>query len=183
VYIKGKAELCFQDGNRFQVTGEPIAISSQLLKKLSSITVWTEKIMTIENLTSFHRVNDDTCFYLFLSGYHNTTKQLLLKRIARENPNKTWYHFGDLDPDGFYILEHLKKGTGIEFLPFAMDAETLHLFQQYGKPLEKNDRIKVENLLGQGKYREVLQYMLENDCKLEQEIVSWSMTLYRQEND
>jgi hypothetical protein len=38
--------------------------------------------------------------------------------------------------------------------------------------LEKNDRIKAQNLIKQGKYAEVLSYMLDQDRKLEQEIVS-----------
>lgn len=47
-----------------------------------------------------------------MSGYHNTLKQYVIKKIAAENPKLKLFHFGDLDPDGFYILEHLKSGTG-----------------------------------------------------------------------
>jgi hypothetical protein len=176
VYLKGRTELLFEDGSKCRIAGEPVAFSSRLLQKLSSITVQSEKIMTVENLTSFHRMNDKDCFYLFLSGYHNTTKQSLLKRIAGENPHKAWYHFGDLDPDGFYILEHLKNGTGIEFKPFRMDIDTLKSYRMYGKALENNDRIKAKNLIHNGMYKEILNYMLDNDCKLEQEIVSLRMS-------
>jgi hypothetical protein len=172
VYLKGKAELSFADGTAISVTDAPIALSSLLLKKLSSIRITTQRIMTIENLTTFHRVSEADCFYIFLSGYHNTAKQSLIRRIYQENPGKSWQHFGDLDPDGFYILEHLKRGTGIPFEPYAMDLKTLQIFSSYGKPLEKNDRTKAQNLIEQGKYPEVLSYMLEQNRKLEQEIVS-----------
>jgi hypothetical protein len=172
VYLKGMAELSFADGTTIPITDAPIAFSSLLLKKLSSIRIQPHRIMTVENLTTFHRMNETDCFYIFLSGYHNTAKQLLIRRIYQENPGKIWQHFGDLDPDGFYILEHLRRGTGIPFEPYAMDLETLQSFFSYGKPLEKNDRIKAQNLIKQGKYAEVLSYMLDQDRKLEQEIVS-----------
>lgn len=40
--------------------------------------------MTVENLTSFHRLEREHIFYLFLSGYHTRTKQALLQRIAEK---------------------------------------------------------------------------------------------------
>jgi hypothetical protein len=35
--------------------------------------------------------------------------------------------------------------------------------------------VKAENLITKGKYSETLQYMIENNCKLEQEIISFSL--------
>ncbi len=174
IYLKGKAKLEFSDRNWLNIGLAPIAVSSELLKQLSSIVVETKTIMTVENLTSFHRMKEENCFYIFLSGYHNSTKQSFLKRIAEENKGKNWLHFGDIDPDGFYILEHLKRGTGIEFAPFRMDVETIKKFRRYCKkePLTENDRTKAKNLLAAGKYTEILEYLLAEDCKLEQEIVS-----------
>lgn len=164
----------FTDGNCLNISLAPIAVSSELLKQLSSIVVETKTIMTVENLTSFHRMKEENCFYIFLSGYHNSTKQSFLKRIAEENKGKNWLHFGDIDPDGFYILEHLKRGTGIAFVPFRMDVETIKKFRRYCKkePLTESDRTKAKNLLETRKYTEILEYMLAEDCKLEQEIVS-----------
>ena len=64
--------------------------------------------MTVENLTSFHRLEREHIFYLFLSGYHTRTKQALLQRIARENPGLSWHHFGD-------ILLALEKQQSLEY--------------------------------------------------------------------
>lgn len=71
--------------------------------------------MTVENLTSFHRLEREHIFYLFLSGYHTRTKQALLQQIARENPGLSWHHFGDLDPDGLAIAgaSDPKDGTAV----------------------------------------------------------------------
>ena len=86
---------------------------------------------------------------------------------------KQWLHFGDIDPDGFYILDSLRRGTGIDISPLWMGIEELKTYADYGKPLEENDRIKAKNLLRNGKYTDVVSYMLENNLKLEQEIISW----------
>ncbi len=172
VYLKGKMTLALKDGRTIRIASEPLALSSSLIKKLETITINCRQIVTVENLTSFHRVNDENCAYIYLAGYHNSEKQALLRRISEENPHKLWFHFGDIDPDGFYILEHLIKGTGIAFVPLKMNIELLKKYSSHCKLLTTNDKVKAENLIAKGKYVETLQYMLENNCKLEQEIVS-----------
>lgn len=174
VYLKGKVTLCLEAGETIQIDSAPMALSSGLIKKIMSISVGAENIVTVENLTSFHRVNDEKCVYIYLAGYHNSEKQALLWRINKENPQKGWYHFGDIDPDGFYILEHLRKGTGIDFTPLHMSVSEMKKYAQYCKELSDKDKVKAENLISRGLYVEALQYMLDNNCKLEQEIISIS---------
>lgn len=174
VYLKGKIQLNLNDGKTIHIDSAPIALSSDLIRKIELITVVAENIVTVENLTSFHRVKEENCAYIYLAGYHNSEKQALLRRISKENPDKTWLHFGDIDPDGFYILEHLRKGTGINFEPLYMNVLELKKYAKYCKEMSGKDRVKAENLIVKGKYVETLQYMLSNNCKLEQEIISIS---------
>ena len=84
-----------------------------------------------------------------------------------------WYHFGDIDPDGFYIMEHLKRGTGIPFEALNMNLLYLRKYDAYTKPMEENDIRKAKSLLNQDKYSEVMEYMLQERKKLEQGIISW----------
>ena len=142
---------------------------------MNAIRVGADKVVTVENLTSFHRLKDEKCAYLFLAGYHNSAKQAFLKQVYKENPEKQWFHFGDLDPDGFYILKHLRKGTGIDFMPLYMGVTELETYSGYGRELSETDKVKTRNLLKKGFYVEVMQYMLEHDCKLEQEIISYEI--------
>ena len=100
-----------------------------------------------------------------------------MQRIARENPGLSWYHFGDLDPDGLAIAGHLIRKTGLPFQLCAMGVQELQRFQTYAKPLEAPDRAKAEAMIKQGSsYAGILRYMLEHNCKLEQEIISWQET-------
>ena len=111
--------------------------------------------------------------FIYLSGYHNTAKQRFLKKIAENNSGVSWFHFGDIDPDGYYILKNLIEKTGISFVPLYMDVQQLINCKQYCKPLEKNDMVKANSLLKFHFYDEVMEFMLANNCKLEQEIISW----------
>ena len=102
--------------------------------------------MTVENLTSYNRINDNKSTFIYLSGYHNAAKQRFLKKIAENNGGVSWFHFGDIDPDGYFILKNLIKKTKISFVPLYMDVQQLKNYKQYCKPLEKNDMVKANSL-------------------------------------
>ena len=76
-----------------------------------------------------------------------------------------------MDAGGFYIFEHLKGQTGVEFRPYKMDIDTLKEYFQYTKELTENDRERLLKLRD-SIFGEVINYMLENNCKLEQEAVN-----------
>lgn len=174
VYLKGNAALFFEDGQKLHTDLQmPVAFTEKTFGRIKKIEIESERVMTVENLTSFNRLERSDSFYIFLSGYHNRLKQRLLCKIYEQNPSLEWRHFGDIDPDGFYIIEHLKRGTGIPFEPFYMEAAYLKKYSAYAKPLEENDIRKAKSLLSLGKYCEVMEYMLREGRKLEQEIISW----------
>ena len=174
IFFKGNVDIHYVDGNSISVTPDnPIAILSEAIARIEMIKVNSNRIVTVENLTSYNRINDNKSTFIYLSGYHNTAKQRFLKKIAENNSGVSWFHFGDIDPDGYYILKNLVEKTGIAFVPLYMYVQQLINFKQYCKPLEKNDMVKANSLLKFHFYDEVMEFMLANNCKLEQEIISW----------
>lgn len=174
IFFKGNVDIHYVDGNSISVTPDnPIAILSEAIARIEMIKVNSNRIVTVENLTSYNRINDNKSTFIYLSGYHNTAKQRFLKKIAENNSGVSWFHFGDIDPDGYYILKNLVEKTGIAFVPLYMDVQQLINCKQYCKPLEKNDMVKANSLLKFHFYDEVMEFMLANNCKLEQEIISW----------
>ena len=151
----------------------PMAFASETLRNLTSVEIREGSVMTVENLTSFNRMRAQDTFLIYLAGYHNTAKQRLIRKIAQDNPNLSWMHFGDIDPDGFLILENLKKGTGLDIQPWHMGIAELEKYRKYTKPLQKNDLVKAQSLIQAGLYVNIAEYMIQHNCKLEQEIVSW----------
>ena len=86
---------------------------------------------------------------------------LLIKNAAYDKLNHSYtrlvyLHFGDIDPDGFLILEHLNQNCGIEANPVYMGIEELEKYNSYVKQLTDNDRKKTEKLISQGKHINVL---------------------------
>ena len=87
-------------------------------------------------------------------------------------PNITYYHYGDIDAGGFYILNHLRKKTGIKFNSFMMGIDELERFRDNCKKLTESDRKRLSLMLENAEFnefKETITYMLNNNIKLEQE--------------
>lgn len=150
-----------------------IAFSTETLKEISNIDIEARKVITVENLTAFHDFRDDDAFIMYLGGFHNTVKRSFLLQLYEQNKNKKYLHFGDIDVGGFYILEHLKAKTCIPFEPLHMDIETLEMHKAHWLTLTLNDRKRLESIEKKTpSYLQIVRFMLENNCKLEQEAES-----------
>lgn len=176
VLIKGNARICF-DESAIELSEMPggIALSNGSLAGIHKISVKADKVITVENLTTYHDCDEQDTVYIYLGGYHNTSKQKLLELIYENNGDKEYYHEGDLDVYGFLILKNLIDKTQIPFKPLFMDLGTIERFYRAGlyKNLSARDR-KVITSKKDGQlsaYKDVLEYMLANDCKVEQESI------------
>lgn len=167
----GKITLSGQTIDLLKLSSD-IAISSKMLEDIEKIEILGSKVITIENLTSFHRFNERDFFVIYLGGFHNTVRREFIKKLYSQNPQKQYYHFGDIDAGGFRILEHLKNRTKVPFKSYHMDVDTLVKYKEFSKKLTQNDRINLERLLIHDQYKNVIDFMLENNCKLEQEAVN-----------
>lgn len=176
VLIKGDARICFAE-TVIELAEMPggIALSNGSLDGVLKILIKSERVITVENLTTYHDSDERNAVYIYLGGYHNTSKQKLLEMIYKNNGDKEYYHEGDLDVYGFLILENLITKTQIPIRPLLMDIETIERFYRAGlyKSLTARDRkvieAKKDNQLAV--YKDVLEYMLTNDCKVEQESI------------
>lgn len=187
--VKTPTYVCLKGNGRITLGGQTIdlsklngdvALSTASLKELGKIEILGDCVVTVENLTSFHDYNGVKDFVIYLGGFHNTTKRKFLIYLYEQNREKEYMHFGDIDAGGFYIYEHLKSKTEIPFKIFRMDVETLKKYSSQTKILTQTDKRRIESLLKKlddqykesitgEDYRDVLRYMLKNNCKLEQE--------------
>ena len=173
VYLKGNAFIYAEQTeiNLSSFRGG-ISLPESALDNISGISVQSRRVITVENLTTYHDTPDDTDLYIYLGGFHNRSKEALLKRIYQANPGKEYFHEGDIDVFGFAILKSLRERTQISFLPLNMDVETLDKYYREGlyKPLTAKDKsIITSGALDE--YKPVLDFMLEHDCKVEQESI------------
>ena len=173
VYIKGDVIISFENSTIYaSELPDGIALSNALLKRIKNIKVLTKAVITVENLTTYHDENKKEAVYIYLGGYHNKSKKELLEKIYKDNKSCEYLHEGDIDIYGFLILENLKEKTGIPFRPLLMDVNTLKRFYEAGiyKELNVSDiRMIEKNRENLKEYSEVLDFMLLNNCKVEQE--------------
>ena len=176
VLIKGNAVIQF-DSSIIEVAEMPdgIALSNASLEKIRGITVKAGKVITVENLTTYHDSDESDTVHIYLGEYHNHSKQILLEKIYADNNAKAYFHKGDLDVYGFLILENLKEKTGIPFEPLMMDVATLKRFYHAGlyKELTTSDAKVIEEKKNAklAAYADVLQFMIDHNCKVEQESI------------
>lgn len=171
VYIKGNGSVTIScQCIDFSKLDGDFGISSKVLDDVESICVNASRVITIENLTTFNTFEAEDAFIIYLGGYHNSIRRKFITKMYEMNPEKEYYHYGDIDAGGFYILLDLRKKTGIPFKPMRMDVEMLKQYSEYTKRLTENDRSRLANLKDT-EFAEVVEYMLQNDCKLEQEAI------------
>ena len=171
VYIKGDWRICCQGRCiSTKMFRGGIAISSDALDEIDQINVPGGRIVSVENLTTYHDTKESQGAIIYLGGFLNTVRTNLLKKLHIFEPDARYYHKGDLDPYGFLILENLKDKTGIPFEPMEMDLNTLRQCHRSGhfRPLDEADRKAItEPALIE--YQPILLYMLQHNCKIEQE--------------
>lgn len=173
VYLKGN--VCIRIENReigLSLFKQGLGISGEDIEKIEIVKKANiEKIITIENLTTFFRWQEDNSLIIYLGGYHNTTRRSLLNKIYQVYPKAEYYHFGDMDAGGFEIYYNLCERTKIPFQMYHMDLDTLQKYENYGKKLTENDKKRLQGMLDREEIQGLVKYMLEKNVKLEQECI------------
>lgn len=173
VYFKGNAVISIGEATvDLSLLKQGIGISGEDFPRIRFYDLSrVKKVITIENLTSFFRYCEEDSLMIYLGGYHNRIRRTLLNMIYETIPDANYCHFGDMDAGGFSILMDLRKKTGIPFKSYHMDLDTLKEYRQYAKRLNESDRNRLEKIRIEKEFSEVIDFMLEENIKLEQECI------------
>ena len=161
-----------------------IAVLSGDIQDLVKIRVGSPRLMTVENKTSYQRMQPEGTALVYLGGFAVRYQVRFLEKVLQDNPELECLHFGDIDVGGFLIHRHLCRAVGARFNLYRMGIRELEdpRFQPCRKKLTENDRSRMKRLVEEEEYREVLAYMDEHDVKLEQEIISYYEEREQREN-
>lgn len=176
VYLKGKGVFKCDETiiNLEKLNGE-IALSSNIIKTIEVKELNVKKVITIENLTSFHTYNKKDELIIYLGGFHNNLRGEFLLKLYNYNKNNSFYHWSDIDLGGFRIFQNLIAKTKIPFNPYNMNKDILIKYQKYAMKISnKNYLESLKDLLSNEDYsifHDVIAYMIENKIRLEQEII------------
>ncbi len=154
-----------------------LALPTSLLQHSQIVACRAEAVVTVENATSFHEllpVRHPSVLAVYLGGFASPAVLTLLHNLRQAVPAITFYHWGDLDPDGLRILLHL-RGTLATVQPLAMDAETFLCQRPYAQPLTTRDRAALKSLQSHPQLADchpLIAALLHADRKLEQEAIA-----------
>lgn len=181
VYVKGNGQLYLTEDRKsgidLTLLKQGIGLSGEDLQSVKIVGQSDiRKIITIENLTTFFRWDEEDGMIIYLGGYHNSVRRRFLQMIYQAMPDREYLHFGDIDVGGFEIYEDLCCRAEIPFQPYNMGVTELQKYGQYTKPLTANDKKRLQAFIEKKKetacgYMDVLEYMMEHEVKLEQECV------------
>lgn len=182
--VRERQKLCLKGDITIRTAGKELDLGAfaegleffaDELRQLEWVHIHTSHFMTVENRTSWLRLKIPDTALFYLGGYSTRSQRDFLKKVHNDNPELTFWHFGDIDAGGLYIHEHLCRVTGIPFRLYRMSRKELENpnFQSCLRPLTQQDKIRLKSLEKQETYRELVLYMLERNVKLEQEIVSF----------
>lgn len=177
ICIKGPIIIKFED-KVIDINGLSGGVSFSIkdIDKIKNIIVNGDKVMTIENKTSFLRMNNGDC-YVYLGGFATKPQIAFIKKLISDNPNKEYLHFGDIDAGGFWIHKKLCEQTKQFFDLFHMSEDDLKNINYLSclKSLSENDIKRLNSLKTIKEYSNCITYMIKFNKKLEQEIVSYNL--------
>ena len=171
IYLRGSSIFKLKDNiidlSKFN---KELILTSRQLEDIEIVSLKESKVITIENLTSFYDYPlKSDILLIYLGGFHNKVKRDFLTKL-KNIKGLEFYHAGDIDVGGFYILNHLRNKTNINFKPIKMDIKTLEEYHEFTISLTSMDikRLKMisKELI---EFKDIFDYMLENNVKLEQE--------------
>jgi len=176
ILVKGNMRILFSDHSLDVAKNkEGISIMSSDIENIVNIEIGAENFMTIENKTAFHRMNNKNTVYMYLGGFANHHQEKFIIKLFGCIGDKIKYsHFGDIDIGGFKIHKDLVDSTGIDFGMYKMGISELD-DSRYEKclcELSDNDRENSKSLMNDSRYNVVVNHMLKNNIKLEQEIIA-----------
>lgn len=176
ICLKGNCIIQTSEGNiDVSLFKDGIEFSSDELTKINKVILRDNRLLTIENKTAYHRYHTSGTTVFYLGGYMTRFQRDFLCLINVCNQDIVFEHFGDIDAGGFLIFEHLCAMTQIKFTPFCMGVEQLsdENYKNCLQELTGNDIAKLQNLQKKKIFQEQVEYMLQNNVKLEQEIVCY----------
>lgn len=176
VLVCGPITLLYQD-KAIDYAHSPFGgvVDTKYFSKMKIGSVKAAKVITIENKANFHYLVNkgtvDGALLIYLGGFPGPQKRNFLAGLYQQNPNVSFYHWGDIDLGGFRIFETLRKVIPT-IKPLFMDVNTLLKYKSYCDELEDNYARQLEKLLDKKEYATfwpVIEVMLKEKIRLEQE--------------
>jgi hypothetical protein len=166
------------------ILGLPLE-SAEAIDAIQLVSEQKEKtVLTIENKETFYALGSPQkygkdfsrygCIF-YIGGYFNRAAAALVKTLALSD--FSFYHAGDLDPDGVLILQQIQDVAEKPVIPVRMDAATFDQYQAWARPLTKPMLRQIEKIRDETRaipeLTGLLRRIQETGMGVEQEIIDY----------
>jgi hypothetical protein len=184
ITVAGPVSMLFE-GNTIDLAAftHGVALPASMLRGIESISCSVRSVISVENATSFNElvmVLPSGVAAIYTGGFASPSVITLLRQIREVSPAARFFHWGDCDAGGLRILTHLRASLSTQIGALAMNAELIQVYQYATQRLTPNDNSSLTQLRAMpvlSDCKELIDYLLENDCKLEQEAVAAEQVL------
>ncbi len=175
IIIKGNALIKVnQQVIDLSAYNSPLHLYKEGIENITFLNISNNIVTTIENKTTFFDYHEDGLI-VFLEGFPNSMAINLLKKINSNLSSIKFNHFGDIDLGGFKIFNYLCEQTNILFNTIHMDIDTLKKYKNKLTRVKDKSYYQELNSLKYlkyvARYSDVIDYMIENEVILEEEIL------------
>lgn len=187
IHLSGNWQFTTVDGEVLSLNGfsPSIGFPAAQISSIQTVSVHSDSVLCIENLTSFHEFIRATShsphptFFatICLMGNPSPAIRRLLRLVPEEIKIHLW---SDMDYGGFNILSQLRKQVSARVEPFLMDISTFEKHAALSRPLTQVDIRNLKRLAFNPNLRDarlVIEYLLSRGLKLEQEGVDQSLLI------
>lgn len=176
----------FIDKQSYLTTGllGGIGLSQKTTELMTDLKTNARRIITIENLTSYHHWierrerHGAEELVIYTGGFPHRSLQDFLKMLSMlkgENGELIQImHWGDIDLGGIRIFEFIKSRLIPSLKSLWMDIETLQRLEQKASTITDTYAGQIAAALEDSRYecwKPLLKYMLEQNIRLEQEAI------------
>ena len=190
--ISGKIIITYKNEKTPLVnpTGKILGIPLEHTEEIENIQLVPSRtsasVLTIENKETFYALaapqrhdavktlSRFDCF-LYVGGYSNRATAAVIKTLSASG--FSFYHAGDLDPDGILILQHIQEIAGKPVIPLHMDTATFNKYLPWARTLTKPMLQQMEKIREETRaipeLAGLLQRIEETGLGVEQEIVDY----------
>ena len=181
IHLAGSWELTDSNGQILHLDPftPSVGFSASQIASIQKITVHSESVLCIENLTTFHEFTRTNSTYprqhatICLMGNPSPSIRRLIRLVPEGTPIYLW---ADMDYGGFNILSQLRKQVSPRVQLHLMDITTFNAYAHLARPLTQSDRRNLKRLTYHPNLKDIhptVEHLLKRGLKLEQEAIQF----------
>jgi hypothetical protein len=179
IYLAGNWQFTTQSGEILSLGGfvPSVGFPAAQIETIQSVTIHTDSVLCIENLTSFHEfirargIDNGQYAIICLMGNPSPPIRRFLQLVPETTLVRLW---SDMDYGGFNILSQLRRYVRYQIHPYLMDISTFEKYARLSHPLTQTDIRNLKHLYARPELfdmRSIIKYLIHRGLKLEQEAI------------